>query len=87
VLYRNGQKRAGTRGAGIKEGSERENKNVTAGGIREMIVKELIEELSKMPQDAEVVSAKDPEGAWTVLSKPVLTKYQELDICVIKEGY
>jgi hypothetical protein len=24
------------RGAGIKEGSERENKNVTAGGIREM---------------------------------------------------
>jgi hypothetical protein len=52
-----------------------------------MNVKELIAELQKMPQNAEVVSAKDVEGAWTVLSKPFLTKYENLDICVINEGY
>lgn len=51
-----------------------------------MNVKELIEALQEMPQNAEVVSAKDVNGAWTVLSKPSLTKYRELDICVIKEG-
>lgn len=52
-----------------------------------MNVKELIVELQKLPQDAEVVSAKDIEGVWTVLSKPVMTKYRDLDICVIKEGF
>ena len=52
-----------------------------------MNVRELIKELQDFPQDAEVVSAEDPNGAWTVLSKPVMTKYRELDICVIREGY
>lgn len=52
-----------------------------------MNVGELISELQKFPQNAEVVSAKDVNGAWTVLSKPVMTKYQKLDICVLKEGY
>ena len=52
-----------------------------------MHVKELIEALKEMPQHAEVVSAKDVNGAWTVLSKPSLTKHGRLDICVIKEGY
>ena len=52
-----------------------------------MNFKELIKELQKLPEEAEVVSAKDIEGAWTVLSKPTLTEYQDLKICVIKEGY
>jgi hypothetical protein len=52
-----------------------------------MNVKELISELQSMPQNAEVVSAKDVNGAWTVLSKPTLTEYRDLKICVIKEGY
>ena len=51
-----------------------------------MNVKELIEELQRFPEEAEVVSAKDVDGAWTVLSKPSLTKYRRLNICVIKEG-
>jgi hypothetical protein len=52
-----------------------------------MNVKELIDALNEMPPYAEVVSASDVNGAWTVLSKPMLTKYERLDICVIKEGY
>jgi hypothetical protein len=52
-----------------------------------MNVSELLIALSKLPLDAEVVSAKDPNGAWTVLSAPVLVKYETLDVCVIKEGY
>ncbi len=52
-----------------------------------MNVKQLISELEKMPQDAEVVSAKDVDGAWTVLSKSELTKYQKMNICVLMEGY
>ena len=51
-----------------------------------MNVKELIKELQKLPEEAEVVSAKDIGGAWTVLSKPTMTRYRELDICVIREG-
>lgn len=56
-------------------------------GCEKMNAKELISELQSMPPDAEVVSARDIEGAWTVLSKPTLTKYRELKICVLKEGY
>jgi hypothetical protein len=52
-----------------------------------MNVKELIAELKKMPPSAEVVSAENIKGAWTVLSKPILTKYRDIDICIIKEGY
>lgn len=53
-----------------------------------MNVKELIEQLKDMPQTAEVVTAADPNGAWTVLSgSVVLTKYMNLDVCIIKEGY
>jgi len=52
-----------------------------------MIVSELIEHLKEMPQNAEVVSAKDVNGVWTVLSKPSLTKYRNVNICVLKEGY
>lgn len=53
----------------------------------EMNVRELISQLNEMPGEAEVVCAEDPEGAWTVLSKVVRTKYRDLDICVLKEGY
>jgi hypothetical protein len=53
-----------------------------------MIVKELIEQLQTMPQNAEVVTAKDPKGAWTILSNKVIqTKYDRLDICILVEGY
>lgn len=52
-----------------------------------MNVSELIEYLETMPKDAEVVSAKDPEGAWTVLSKPTLHKYQKINVCILQEGY
>ena len=52
-----------------------------------MKVKELIEHLKKMPEDAEVLSASDIEGAWTVLSPPVLIKYGNLNICILKEGW
>ena len=53
-----------------------------------MIVSELIQQLQTMPQDAEVVVAKDPKGAWTVLGNTVIqTKYERLNICILKEGY
>lgn len=53
-----------------------------------MIVSELIEQLKNMPQNAEVVTAKDPEGAWTVLSDTVIkAKYERLDVVILKEGY
>lgn len=52
-----------------------------------MNVKELMGFLKEMPQNAEVVSASDIHGAWTVLSKPELTKYREINICILKEGY
>ncbi|MDD2246364.1 MAG: hypothetical protein PHC39_04700 [Proteiniphilum sp.] len=52
-----------------------------------MNVKELMDGLRSMPQDAEVVSAKNIDDAWTVLSKPELTKYRNVKVCVIKEGY
>jgi len=51
-----------------------------------MNVKELIEELNKMPENAEVVSGT-VDGAWAVLSKPILTQYRNVNVCVIKEGY
>ena len=50
-----------------------------------MIVKELIEQLSKMPEDAIVVTAKDPKGSWTVTKKATKAKYEHLDICIIQE--
>ena len=50
-----------------------------------MIVKELIEQLSKMPEDAIVVTAKDPRGSWTVTKKATKAKYEHLDICIIQE--
>lgn len=52
-----------------------------------MNVKELIAALQEMPQNAEVVSAKDVDGAWTVLSKPLLTEYNGIDVCCLREGY
>ena len=52
-----------------------------------MNVKELIAALQEIPQNAEVVSAKNVNGAWTVLSKPSLTEYNGIDVCVLKEGY
>lgn len=53
-----------------------------------MNVKELIEQLRNMPPDAEVVTAKYIDGAWTVTGKTVeLTRYQNIDVCVIREGY
>ncbi len=52
-----------------------------------MIVKELIEYLKEMPETAQVVSGKTVPGAWTILSRPRLTKYRNLDVCVIIEGY
>lgn len=52
-----------------------------------MNVSQLIKYLEAMPKDAEVVSAKDPEGSWTVLSKPTLHKYLNIKICILKEGY
>jgi len=55
-------------------------------GIK-MNVKELIAALQEIPQNAEVVSAKNVNGAWTVLSKPSLTEYNGIDVCVLKEGY
>lgn len=53
-----------------------------------MIVKDLIKELQEMPDNAEVVTAKDIDGAWTVISGPLkLTKYENLDVCIVREGY
>ena len=52
-----------------------------------MNVSQLIKSLEAMPKDAEVVSAKDPEGAWAVLSKPTLHKYRNIKICILKDGY
>jgi len=50
-----------------------------------MNVKELIEQLKKMPDDAIVVIAKDPKGSWTVTKSAMKAKYEHLDICIILE--
>jgi hypothetical protein len=52
-----------------------------------MKVKELIEQLKEMPQDAEVLTTADPEGAWTVTAKAQLEKYRGIPFCLIVEGY
>lgn len=51
-----------------------------------MDVSQLIEQLKTMPQDAIVVSAEDPDGAWTLLSKAILKRYMGAPVCVLKEG-
>ena len=52
-----------------------------------MIVSELIEQLRAMPLDTVVVSAKDPNGAWTLIGKDVLrVKYEGTDVCILSEG-
>lgn len=52
-----------------------------------MIVSELVSQLKSMPPGAIVVTAEDPEGAWTLISgRAIQSEYESLDICILKMG-
>jgi hypothetical protein len=51
-----------------------------------MIVSELIERLKIVPSNAEVVTGKDKDSAWVVVNGIIITKYKNIDVCIIREG-